>query len=386
MTVYLDYNATAPMHDAVIEMMTAILRETGNASSVHQFGRRARSHIETARRDVAALVGARAQNVVFTGGGTEANNLALASSSGRRLIVSATEHVSVLQAAVKVEIAPVDALGRIDLGALEALLAMGEGPAMVSVMAANNETGVLQPIPEIANLVHAHGALLHSDFIQAAGRVELDMNRNGVDVASLSAHKIGGPQGVGALIMRDDAAPAPLIRGGGQERGHRAGTENVAGIAGFGIAAGLAGSAVGNMAAVAALRDDLERRAVEMAPTAVVIAQDAPRLPNTSCLAVPGVKAETQIMGLDLAGVAVSAGSACSSGKVQSSHVLSAMGVDAATADSAIRISLGTATTAADIDGFLDAWGSFVRRVVKRDAPSGSMPVGKMPVGKMTDA
>ena len=371
MTVYLDYNATAPMHDAVFDIMTTVLRETGNASSVHQFGRRARNHVESSRRDVAALVGARAQNVVFTGGGTEANNLALACSTGSLLIVAATEHVSVLEAAENIEIVPVDARGLIDLEVLETRLALGEGPTIVSVMAANNETGVLQPIAEIAKLVHAHGALLHSDFIQAAGRVELDMNRDGVDFASLSAHKIGGPQGVGALIMRDDAAPTPLIRGGGQERGHRAGTENVAGIAGFGAAARLAGAAIGNMAEVERLRNDLEKRVLEIAPGAVVFDQDAPRLPNTSCLAMPGVKAEIQIMGLDLAGVAVSAGSACSSGKVQPSHVLSAMGVEAAIAACALRISLGLATTAADIDEFLYAWGSFIHRVAKYDAPLG---------------
>lgn len=389
MTVYLDYNATAPMLSAVIDVMTDVMRGTGNASSVHQFGRRARSHVESARRDVAALVGARAQNVVFTGGGTEANNLALVGladsgdSGGRCVIVSATEHPSVLQAAPNVEIAPVDASGRIDLAALDALLSKNNEPALVSVMAANNETGVLQPISDIAKLAHEHGALLHSDFIQAAGRIELDMIDLGVDVATLSAHKIGGPQGVGALIMGDGVMRdgimaenwplSPLVRGGGQERGHRAGTENVAGIAGFGVAARLAAVAVQDTSAVERLRDDLETRTMAAAPGAIVIAHDAARLPNTSCLAMLGVKAETQIMGLDLAGVAVSAGSACSSGKVQSSHVLNAMGVDAAIAECAIRVSLGGATTAADIDAFIEAWSSLVHRVAKQGDPSGTM-------------
>jgi cysteine desulfurase len=250
-------------------------------------------------------------------------------------------------------------------------------------MAANNETGVLQPIRDIANLAHEHGALLHSDFIQAAGRLELDMIALGVDVASVSAHKLGGPQGVGALIMgdsvmrdgtlREDLALAPLIRGGGQERGHRAGTENVAGVAGFGAAARQAAIAAHDTTAVERLRDDLERRVTAVSPDAIVIAHDAARLPNTSCIAMPGVKAETQIMGLDLAGVAVSAGSACSSGKVQSSHVLNAMGMDAAVAECAIRISLGAATAAADIDAFLEAWTSLIHRVTKQAEPSGNM-------------
>ena len=382
MTVYLDYNATAPMPDSVIDVVTSVMRETGNASSVHLFGRKARSHVESARRDVAALVGSKARNVIFTGGGTEANNLALAgflaSGATRRLIVSATEHASVLQAAPGVEIAPVDAFGRIDMAALEVLLTKDDGPALVSVMAANNETGVLQPISDIAMLAHSHGALLHSDFIQAAGRIELDMIALGVDLATVSAHKIGGPQGVGALIMgnnilhdgimREDWALSPLIRGGGQERGHRAGTENVAGIAGFGAAARMARMAVQDSAAVERLRNDLEKRAMEAAPDAVVIARVAARLPNTSCLVMPGVKAETQIMGLDLAGVAVSAGSACSSGKVESSHVLNAMGVAADIAECAIRVSLGGVTTRADIDAFLAAWIVFIRRASKQDA------------------
>jgi cysteine desulfurase len=258
------------------------------------------------------------------------------------------------------------------------LLSKNKEPALVSVMAANNEVGILQPISDIAKLAHEHGALLHSDFIQAAGRIELDMIGLGVDVATLSAHKIGGPQGVGALIMGDGIMAenwslSPLVRGGGQERGHRAGTENVAGIAGFGAAARLAAVAAKDTAAVERLRDDLETRTMAAASDAIVIARDVARLPNTSCIAMPGVKAETQIMGLDLAGVAVSAGSACSSGKVQSSHVLNAMGVDAAIAECAIRVSLGGATTVADIDAFIGAWSSLVHRVAKQGEPSGTM-------------
>ncbi|MBL4721657.1 MAG: aminotransferase class V-fold PLP-dependent enzyme, partial [Alphaproteobacteria bacterium] len=227
MTVYLDYNATAPMAESVIDLMMDVFREAGNASSVHKDGRRARARVESARRDVAGLLGVDARNVIFTGGGTEANNLALAGivGAGRRLIVSATEHASVLQARDDAEIAPVDSAGLVDMAVLDQMLSAGD-PALVSVMAANNETGVIQPLAAIADIVHSHGGVLHSDFIQAVGRIELDMPALGVDLATLSAHKISGPQGVGALVLSREFAPSPLIRGGGQEQGHRAGTEN----------------------------------------------------------------------------------------------------------------------------------------------------------------
>ncbi|MFT6580806.1 MAG: cysteine desulfurase [Alphaproteobacteria bacterium] len=365
MTVYLDYNATAPMLDSVMDVMMEIFRDIGNASSVHKAGRHARARVESARRDIAILIGADARNVIFTGGGTEANNLALAGIAGvaRPLIVSATEHASVLQARDDVIVTPVDALGQLDLDALDRLLS-NCAPALVSVMAANNETGVLQPLDAISKIAHAHGAVLHSDFIQATGRLDLDMRALGVDLATLSAHKIGGPQGVGALVLGSGFAPHPLVRGGGQEQGHRAGTENVAGIAGFGVAAQSARAAISGTSAIARLRDDMEARLLAAQPQAVVIAQAAPRLPNTCCIAAPGVKAATQVMGLDLADVAVSAGSACSSGRVQSSHVVEAMNFGSEISECAIRISLGRQTSASDIDCLVEAWDQLVTRVL----------------------
>jgi cysteine desulfurase len=365
MTVYLDYNATAPMLDSVIDIMTEIFRDIGNASSVHKAGRHARARVELARRNIANLIGADARNVIFTGGGTEANNLALAGLAGveRPLIVSATEHASVLEARDSAIVAPVDDMGRLNLEALDRLLS-DCAPALVSVMAANNETGVLQPLDAVSKIAHAHGAVLHSDFIQAAGRIDLDMRALGVDLATLSAHKIGGPQGVGALVLGDAFAPHPLVRGGGQEQGHRAGTENVAGIAGFGVAAQYAQTAIGEVGAIARLRDDMEARLRAAQPASVIIAQSAPRLANTSCIAASRVKAATQVMGLDLADVAVSAGSACSSGKVQSSHVLEAMGFGPEVSECAIRISLGRETGASDVDCLVDAWDQLVTRAM----------------------
>lgn len=354
---YLDYNATAPLKPAVIEAMTAALAECGNASSVHRFGRLARRVVETAREEVAALVKAAARQVVFTSGGTEANNLALkAIGAGRRLIISAVEHDSVLAAAPEAELLPVDGRGEIDLSALQAMLARDPRPALVAVMLANNETGAIQPVALAARLAHACGALVHCDAVQAAGKIELDLPRLGADTLALSAHKLGGPQGIGALVVADSLTVRPLLAGGGQERGWRAGTENVPAIRGFGIAARLAREDLSALQALAALRDDMEARLLRAAPDAVVFAHEAGRLPNTTCIALPDVSAETQVMALDLAGVAVSAGSACSSGKVRPSHVLRAMGVAPGLANNAIRISLGWRTAPGDIDHLVEAW------------------------------
>lgn len=355
--VYLDYNATAPLKPAVIEAMAAALAESGNASSVHRFGRLARRVVETAREEVAALVNAAPRQVVFTSGGTEANNMALAAiGRGRRLLVSAVEHESVLKAAAGAEIVPVDGRGEIDLAALQTMLERDARPALIAVMLANNETGATQPIALVAHLAHAHGALVHCDAVQAAGKMEIDVARLGVDTLSLSAHKLGGPQGIGALVVSDALDLRPLLVGGGQERGWRAGTENTAAIRGFGVAARLARQDFPAMQALARLRDEMETRLLRAAPEAVVLAPGAGRLPNTSCIAVPGIAAETQVMALDLAGIAVSAGSACSSGKVAPSHVLRAMGAAPELVGSAIRISLGWRTTADDIDHLVEAW------------------------------
>jgi cysteine desulfurase len=363
--VYLDYNATAPLKPAVIAAVSAALAETGNASSVHRSGRLARRAVETARESVAALVQAAPAQVVFTGSGTEANNLALAvaRAEGRRLVVSSIEHESVLRVDESAVRALVDSDGALNLEEFERLLEADPRPALVSVMLANNETGVIQPIADVARIAHAHGALVHCDAVQAAGKVAIDMRALGVDMLSLSAHKLGGPQGVGALVAGDNVALRPLLAGGGQERGRRAGTENVAGIAGFGVAASLAVDDLAQMNEIARLRDDAEQRLHRVVPDAVVFGAGAQRLPNTSCIAMPGVAAETQVMALDLAGIAVSAGSACSSGRVKASHVLAAMGADAAVAGSAIRVSAGWHSKAGDFDRLVEVWTSLWARL-----------------------
>jgi cysteine desulfurase len=360
--IYLDYNATAPVRPAVVEAMAAALAEIGNASSVHRFGRAQRAAVETAREQVARLVGARSEQVVFTAGGTEANNLALAGAGCDRVVISAIEHDSVLRAAPAADILPVQGDGVADLDVLAAILGRSDRPALLSLMLANNETGVIQPVAAAAQIAHAAGALVHCDAVQAIGKIAVDMHALGADYLSVSAHKFGGPQGVGALVLAEHAPLAAQLRGGGQERGRRAGTENVAAIVGFGIAAAAATAEMESMAKLAELRDELERRAQTVAPAALVFGKSAPRLPTTSCLGLPGLSSEIQVMALDLAGVAVSAGSACSSGKVRPSHVLQAMGVDAAQAASAIRVSLGWRTTRDDVEGFIAAWGALVSR------------------------
>lgn len=362
--VYLDYNATAPLRPEAAAALEAALRETGNPSSVHVFGRRARRRVEDAREAVAALVGARPAGVVFTSGGSEANNLALSGLPSGRVLVSAVEHDSVLQAAPEARRLPVDAEGRVDLDALAAALEEEDdgAPALISVMLANNETGVIQPVAEIAALARARGALVHCDAVQAAGRLDIDLEALGAAALSLSAHKLGGPQGAGALVLAEGVAVASLIRGGGQERRRRAGTENVPAIAGFGAAAAAVLDAPKPDPELAGLRDGLETRLRALAPDLVVFGAEAPRLANTSCFALPGLSAETQLMALDLAGIAVSSGAACSSGKVEPSHVLQAMGADRETAVAAIRVSLGRASTAADLERFIEAWDGLYRR------------------------
>jgi len=359
--VYLDYNATAPIRPAVISAMAEALAVPGNPSSVHSFGRAARAQVEGARERVAELVGARPDQIVFTSGGTEANNLAIAGVGRYRVLASAIEHDSVLKAAV-VEAIPVRPDGVVDLGALEELLIRDSAPALVSIMLANNETGVVQPIGDAVRLAHARSALVHCDAVQATGKIAVDFTALGVDLMSLSAHKFGGPPGVGALVVGDDVAVRAVQRGGAQERGRRAGTENLPAIVGFGIAAGAARAELQAAARLAAWRDAMEARVSAVAPAAIVFGREAPRLPNTSCIALPGLSSELQVMALDLAGIAVSAGSACSSGKLQPSHVLRAMGADPMTAASAIRVSLGWQTEADDIDRFIATWGDLVAR------------------------
>jgi cysteine desulfurase len=365
-TVYLDHNATTLIRPKVIAAMSETMATVGNASSVHAAGRRARERVETARAQVARLVGAKPANVIFTSGGTEADNLALRGFGKRHLLVSAVEHGAVLAPSLLIDpeavILPVDGDGRVDPRAVEQALQAVDGPALVSVMLANNETGVIEPVREIAEIAHRHDALVHCDAVQGAGKIRIDIEDLGVDMLSLSAHKLGGPQGIGALVLRSDLPVDAQIVGGGQEHGRRSGTENVAGAVGFGVAAEEALAGLAHMAELAELRDEMERRIGEIAPERKVFGAGVPRLPNTSCLTMPGVKAETQVMAFDLEGIALSAGSACSSGKVAASHVLEAMEVEQEVALTAIRVSLGWCTTAQDVDRFVRAWEAIYRR------------------------
>jgi cysteine desulfurase len=359
---YLDWNATAPLRPAAAAAVAAALGRCGNPSSVHRRGRAARLIIDEARAEIAALVAAAPDDVVLVSGGTEANHLALAGGGRQRVLVSAVEHDSVRYAVPGTEAIPVDAEGIVDLDALALLLAADKPPALVSVMFANNETGILQPVSEVARLARAHGALFHCDAVQGAGKMPLALAEIGADFISLSAHKLGGPPGTGALVARGGLELAPLLRGGGQEHGRRAGTENLPGIAGFGAAAAVARAEIAVYERVRRLRDALEAEIAAAAPEAVVIGSRAPRLPNTSAIALPGIAAETQVIALDLDGVMVSAGAACSSGKVEPSHVLAAMAVPPALAAATIRVSLGWETTERDLDRFLDSWTALYRR------------------------
>ena len=365
--VYLDWNATTPLRPEARQAMAAAWEVAGNPSSVHAEGRQARRLMEDARAAIAAAVGARPQDAVFTSGGTEANALALtpglrrgAGGPVRRLLVSAIEHTSVLAGgrfqADAVAAIQATGAGMVDLDHLSTLLADGP-PALVSVMLANNETGAIQPVAEVADIVHRGGGLLHVDAIQALGKIPFDIRSIQADLVTLSAHKVGGPKGVGALVMAEDVQGLdPLLRGGGQELGRRAGTENVAGVAASGAAVTAALAALeGDAARLRDLRNLLEKGLGET-PGMIVFSEGMPRLPNTTLFTVPGLKAETAVIGFDLAGIAVSSGSACSSGKVQPSHVLEAMGIGKELAQGAVRLSLGWSTSAADIDLALKAW------------------------------
>jgi cysteine desulfurase len=360
---YLDWNATAPLRPETAAAMSKALGRWGNPSSVHRRGRATRQTIERAREAVAGLLGdVDPSGVIFVSGGTEANHLALLGAGRERVLVSAIEHDSVRYAVPAAEIIPVGPEGILSLDALERLLAADARPALVSVMHANNETGVIQPVAEIAAIARRHGALFHCDAVQAVGKVALDARAMGADLVTLSAHKIGGPPGVGALIVTGEVELAPLLRGGGQEHRRRAGTENLPGIAGFAAAATAAAAELAVYDRVGGLRNGLEAEIASIARDAVVLGAGANRLPNTSAIAMPGVAAETQVVALDLDGVMVSAGAACSSGKVGPSHVLAAMRVAPPIAASTIRVSLGWSSTEAEIDHFLRAWTGLYRR------------------------
>jgi cysteine desulfurase len=380
--VYLDHNATSPLRPAAREAMLAALSETGNASSVHREGQAARARVEHARAQVAGLVGADPQTITFTSGATEAIATALSPElelSGSAtpcdvLLISAIEHPAVRAggrfAADKIEIIPVDGTGLVDLAALDVMLACHKGAGrrpLVSVMAANNETGVIQPLSEIAKLVHAAGGALHVDAVQIVGRYPFDLETSGADLISISSHKLGGPQGAGAFIARNAGTRVPpLLRGGGQERGARAGTENVAAIAGFGAAAEEAANTIAEgVGRLATMREQVENGIRTILPSAAIFSEAALRVPNTTCFAVPGMTAETALIAFDLAGVAVSSGSACSSGKVAVSETLKAMKVDPALAKGAIRVSTGWSTQDGDIARFLEVFARVYAPVVK---------------------
>ena len=364
--VYLDHAATSPLRPASRAAVLDALELYGNPSSVHAEGRAARATLEAARRVIGEAIGAAGTGeLVFTSGATEANATMLLSHARHAgaILASSVEHPSIL-AQPGVETMPVDAQGRLDLAALEARLASGD-VALVALMLANNETGVVQPVAAAAGLAQAAGARLHADAVQALGRIVVDVDALGCDSLALSAHKLGGPKGAGALWLRDmglrdPQTITPLLAGGGQEGRRRAGTENTSGIAGF--AAAVTAAMAETSARLVGLRLALETGVRAIAPDAVVIAEAAERLPHIAAIALPGVPAATQVMALDLAGIAVSAGAACSSGKVARSHVLEAMGTPAALADCTIRVSLGWTTTEADIARLLEAWSTLARR------------------------
>lgn len=373
--IYLDYNAGAPLRSGARDAMIEVLNDTGNASSVHSDGRKARGRVEAARDSVARLCGTGARSVTFVSGGTEANMTALSrvwQDGGNpvyldKLFISAVEHPSVMTggrfAVADQVVVPVDADGLVQLDALKKAVADAE-PGLVSVMAANNETGVIQPLAEIGAIARAHGHFFHVDAVQAAGRIKIDMDAWQADAITLSAHKFGGPQGIGAVVTRSTSrSPAPLMVGGGQENWRRGGTENVAAIAAFGKAAEEALCELDFANRLQDMKSRLESGLKSVCPATLIFGEGAHRLANTTCFAVKDIPAETALIALDLERVSVSSGSACSSGKVSVSHVLTAMGVDGDLARCAIRISTGWDTRPDEIDAFLGLWPAVVDRL-----------------------
>ena len=374
--VYLDYNATAPLRGQARAAMERAMEVGANASSVHTPGRTARGVIETAREAVGALIGTRPANVIFTSGGTEANNLGLEQAQAlgcERVLVGATEHPAIGDAAVRaglaVTVLPCDQNGVLDMAVVAQELAK-PGRAFVAVMHANNETGAIQPIDALAKAVRDAEGILLSDCVQSLGKLPIDLQTFGPHMITISAHKIGGPQGIGALVLAQDIPVAPINKGGGQERGRRGGTENLIGIAGFGGAAQAARVQLheGHSADLSTIRDAFEMRLQQAAPDLVVFSKNVERLPNTSCFSAPSLDAEKLLMTLDLAGFAVSAGSACSSGKVSRSHVLRAMGIEDNLALGAIRVSTGWQTDADDVTKLADCWLAAYRRAQATNA------------------
>lgn len=355
--IYLDYNATAPIRPSVIAAMTDALAQAGNPSSVHGFGRIARQSVEEAREKIAAFIDSAAPQLIFTSGGTEANNSAIAYSGRKRVLVSAIEHDSVRLVRKDAELIPVDENGLVRLNALEQMLKTNPEPALVSVMLANNETGVIQDIAAISALAKKYDALVHTDAVQALGKMKIDCRALGADMLTLSAHKAGGPQGVGVLVFSDAVPLAAMIKGGGQERSRRAGTENVAAIAGFGaLIDALSATMPAEIERMRIMQSALEAKITALHPQIELIAANVARLPNTTSLVWTGYKSDMQLMRLDMSGVAVSAGSACSSGKVKPSHVLEAMGLPSDQAACALRVSTGWNSRESDIEAFCAAY------------------------------
>ncbi len=362
---YLDHNATTPIKPAVLEKMQEMLGFPGNASAIHKAGRDARRRIEQARGEIAAALHTGTRDViVFTAGATEANNLALLGAGMERVIVSAIEHPSVLNVCPDAEVLPVLQSGIVDVAALDAMLEGNTRQTLISVMYVNNETGVIQPIDQIVAIARKRGALVHTDAVQAFGKITLDVQKLGADFITLSAHKMGGPQGVGCLVIANCVVVAPMIRGGNQEKNIRSGTENLPGIVAFGHAATLIDTDAYQKLSI--WRDKIETAIKSAAPEVIIFGEGSPRVANTTMFALPGASSETQLISLDLAGICVSNGSACSSGTVKPSHVLKAMGADDAAASASLRVSLGWNTTEREVDHFIAQWLKMYARVKQR--------------------
>jgi cysteine desulfurase len=352
MTIYLDYNSTSPLCRQAMVAMQEAMQFIGNPSSVHKLGRQIRQKLEQARRKIAEYIEVSSQRIIFTSGATESNNLALTNFPGR-IILSAIEHDSIRLVRSDAQLIAVSEAGVVDLENLDWLLSQPyEGPSLVSVMIANNETGVIQPLKDIISIAKKYNAFVHSDIVQGIGR--LDFPWQDLDMMSISSHKFGGPTGVGCLVVHPDCPLKPLFRGGGQERFYRPGTENMIGIVGMSEA--LVSTSTQDWLKVKIMRDNMERSLLTLNPKSIIIGQRSERLANTTLVTMPGVKSETQVMNLDLAGFCVSSGSACSSGKVKVSHVLKAMQVSDIHQMSALRISLTPYTTDLEVESFVQAW------------------------------
>lgn len=362
-TIYLDCNATTPIRPEVIELVATLMAKPHNASSIHSMGREGHKHIEQAREIIGKLVNAPAAQITFNSGATEGNNTVLKHFKDERVLISNIEHASIFGIQKTSEKIQVTSDGAVDLEHLETLLKQTPKAALVSVMIVNNETGVIQPIKQVSDLVHKYGALLHCDGVQAAGRIPIDMQEMGIDFLTLSAHKLGGPQGVGALITGLCGITPVLLEGGGQEKMARAGTQNVAGITGFGLAIEMAGDWKAYQEQLLPLQEKLETGIKTISPEARIFGCDAQRAANTTMFSVAGLSSEILLMSFDLENICLSSGSACSSGSVQASHVLGSMGASCAETSGALRVSMSWATSESDINAFLTAWGEIYQRM-----------------------